>query len=66
MDDPPRITQYTVRELSYCVHKNWKKIFENQCPNVMLRWPGMTFEERKRAIGTLTASMSAKDVARHF
>ena len=27
---PPGVTQYTVRELSYRKHKNWKKIFENQ------------------------------------
>ena len=26
----------------------------------------MTFEQRERAIGILTAGMSAKDVARHF
>ena len=25
MDDPPQVTQYTVQELSYCKHKNWKK-----------------------------------------
>ena len=25
MDDPPRVTQFTVRELSYRKHKNWKK-----------------------------------------
>ena len=24
-DDPPKVTQYTVRELSYRKHKNWKK-----------------------------------------
>ena len=24
-DDPPQITQHTVRELSYREHKNWKK-----------------------------------------
>ena len=30
MDDPPWVTQYTVRELSYRKHNNWKKIFENQ------------------------------------
>ena len=34
--------------------------------NVILRQPGMTFEQRKRAIGMLTAGMSARDVARHF
>ena len=28
--------------------------------------PGMTFEQRERAIGMLTAGMSARDVARHF
>ena len=30
------------------------------------RRPGMTFEQRERAIGMLTAGMSARDVARHF
>ena len=34
--------------------------------NVIPRRPGMTFEQRERAIGTLTADMSARDVARHF
>ena len=34
--------------------------------NVIPRRPGMTFEQRKRAIGILTAGMSARDVARHF
>ena len=33
---------------------------------MMGRRPGMTFEQRKRAIGMLTAGMSARDVARHF
>ena len=33
--------------------------------NVILRRPGMTFEQRERAIGLLTAGMSARDVARH-
>ena len=33
---------------------------------MMGRRPGMTFEQRERAIGMLTASMSARDVARHF
>ena len=28
--------------------------------------PGMTFEQRERAIGMLTAGMSARDVARYF
>ena len=42
-----------------------KKIFENQC-HVIPRWPGMMFEQRERAIGMLTAGMSARDVARHF
>ena len=32
----------------------------------MGRRPGMTFEQRERAIGMLTAGMSARDVARHF
>ena len=34
--------------------------------NVIPRRPGMTFEQHERAIGMLTASMSARDVARHF
>ena len=34
--------------------------------NVIPRRPGMTFEQRERAIGMLTAGMSARDVARHF
>ena len=34
--------------------------------NVIPRWPGMMFEQRERAIGMLTAGMSARDVAWHF
>ena len=34
--------------------------------NVIGRPPGMTFEQRERAIGMLTAGTSARDVARHF
>ena len=34
--------------------------------NVIPRRPGMTFEQRERAIGMLTAVMSATDVARHL
>ena len=34
--------------------------------NVIARRPGMTFEQCERAIGILTAGMSARDVARHF
>ena len=34
--------------------------------NVIPRRPGMTFEQRERAIGMPTAYMSARDVARHF
>ena len=30
-DDSSRVTQYTDRELSHHKHKNWKKIFDNQC-----------------------------------
>ena len=43
--------------------KTGKKNFEK---SIMGRRPGMTFEERERAIGMLTAGMSARDVARHF
>ena len=34
--------------------------------NVIPRRPGMTFKQREKAIGMLTAGMSARDVARHF
>ena len=34
--------------------------------NVIPRRPGMTYEQRARAIGMLTAGMSVRDVARHF
>ena len=34
--------------------------------NVIPRPPGMTFEQRDRAIGMLTAGMLARDVALHF
>ena len=34
--------------------------------NVIPRRPGMTLEQRERAIGMLTAGRSARDVARHF
>ena len=33
---------------------------------IIPRWPGMMFEQRKRAIGMLTAGMLARDVAWHF
>ena len=34
--------------------------------NVIPRRPGMPFEQRERAIGMLTAGMSARDVALYF
>ena len=34
--------------------------------NVIPRQPGMMFEQCERAIGMLTAGMSARDIARHF
>ena len=34
--------------------------------NVIPRRPGMTFEQHERAIGMLSAGMSASDVARHL
>ena len=34
--------------------------------NVIPRRPGMTFEQRERAIGMLTAGMSARDAAWQF
>ena len=66
-DDPLRVTQYTVRELSYRKHKNWKKKnLTKSMTNFIPRRPGMTYEQRERAIGMLTAGMSARDLARHF
>ena len=56
----PRVTQYTVRELSY------RKLEKKSLKINVKRLPGMTFEQRQRAIGMLTAGMSATDVARHF
>ena len=50
MDDPPtRVTQYTVRELSYRKHKNWEKI-EDQCQTSFL--VGL----RRRCLAVLAAS----------
>ena len=34
--------------------------------NAIQRRPGLTFEQRERAVGMLTAGMSAIDVTRHF
>ena len=34
--------------------------------NVIPRRPGMTFEQRERAIGMLTTGMSKRDIAQHF
>ena len=45
--------------------KTGKNILKSMS-NVIPRRPGKTFEQRKRAIGMLTAGMSARDVARHF
>ena len=38
----------------------------NSMSNAIRRQPGMMFEQHERAIGMLTAGMSAIDVARHF
>ena len=65
-DEPPRVTQYTVRELSYRKHTNKKKLFKKSVSNVIPRRPGMMFEQRGKAIGMLTACMPARYVARHF
>ena len=46
--------------------KTGKKKSLKSMSNVILRRPGMTFEQRERAIGMLTAGMSARDVAWHF
>ena len=42
------------------------KLFVFYCIVLMGRRPGMTFEQRERAISMPTAGMSARDVARHF
>ena len=62
-DDPPRVTQCTVRDLSY--GKKLEKKNENQCHTSFhdgLEWR----LSNVRAIDMLTAGMSARDVARHF
>ena len=46
--------------------KNGKKNLLKSMSNVIPCWPGMTFEQRERAIGMLTAGMSEREVARHF
>ena len=58
MDDPSWVTQYTVRELSFRKHKNWKKSLKI---NVKLHSTSACneVEQRERAIGMLTAGMSA-------
>ena len=62
-DDPSRVTQYTQFESFLIVStKTGKKSMSNVIPGR----PGMTFEQRERAICMLTAGMSARDVARHF
>ena len=53
-DDPQRITQYTVQELSYRKHKTRKKKSLKSMSNVVPRRPGMTFEQRERDIDMLT------------
>ena len=65
---PPQVTQFTVRDLSYCKHKNWKKNLWKSISNVndIPRRPGLMFEQHKRAISTLTSGMSARDIAWHF
>ena len=65
-DHPPRVRQYTVRELSYRKHKNWKKKSLKINVKRHSTSPRMTFEQRVRAIGMLTAGLSARDVAWHF
>ena len=62
MDDPPRVTQYTVRELSYRKHKNWEKKSLKIDVKRHSTSAGITFDQRERAIGMLTAGMSARDM----
>ena len=63
---PPCVIQYTVRELSYGKHKNWKKNRWKSVSNAIPRRPGILFEQCERAIWMLTTGMSARDVAGHF
>ena len=63
MDDP---LQYIVWELSYHKYKNWTKNLWKSRMGRGPRMTWMTFEQRERAIGMLTAGMSARDIAWHF
>ena len=60
-DDLPRVTQYTVREISYRKHINWKKALKIN--DGTSAW---NQEQRERPIGMLTTGMSARNVVRHF
>ena len=66
MDDLQWVTQNTVPELSYRRHKNLEKNLWKSVSDVIPCPPGMTFEQRERAIGMLTTGMSARDAARHL
>ena len=60
----PRVSYSTQFESFLIVSTKTGK--KKSMSNVIPPRPGMTFEQRERAIGMLTAGMSARDVARHF
>ena len=65
--DDPRGSHSTQFESFLIVStKAGKKNLWKSMSNVIPRRPGMAFEQRERAIGMLTAGMSARNVARHF
>ena len=61
----PRGLHSTQFESFLIVSTNTGKNLWKSMSNVIPRRPGMTFEQSERAIGMLTAGMSARDVARH-
>ena len=62
----PRGSHSTQFESFLIVSTETGKNLRKSMSNVIPRRPGMTFDQRERAIGMLTAGMSARDVARHF
>ena len=64
--DDPRGSHSTQFEGFLIVRRKTRKILRKSISNVILRRPGMTLEQRERAIGMLTAGMSARDVDRHI
>ena len=62
----PRGSHSTQFESFLIVSTKTGKNLWKSMSNIIPCRPGMTFEQRERAIGMLTAGMLARDVARHF